>query len=144
MRPTIACTLGDCVHAEGALGRIGAQPWPTKTAYHIARLIRGVRAHTKSVEQARRALIKEIGTARAPTEMERAHGSDPEVFEVPPDRMAEYVKRHGELHDRAVSIEWSPLTVEMLGDARVSGNDLADLGPLLADAPEPERGGASS
>lgn len=131
----ITATLADCLQAEGALSRLGAQPWPMKTAYHVAKLLRCVRAQTKAFEDLRMAMIKEIGTSRAPTEVERARGAEPEVFEVPPDKMAEYVKRHRELRDRTIVIDWAPLTTDILGaDARVSANDLADLGPLLADA----------
>ena len=135
----ITLTLGECLDAEAALGRIAALPWPAKTAYDMAKLLRLLRAETKIFEQQRVALIKELGEGRPPTADEVARGATGEdVFQVPPARMAAYVEKYRALRDVQVALEWRALTLAQLTDGHpLAGTDLLELGPLLQDTPPP-------
>jgi hypothetical protein len=133
----VQLTLGECVDAEAALGRLAALPWPPKTAYDMAKLLRLLRAETKIFEQQRVALIKELGEGRPPTADEVARGATGEdVFQVPQARMPAYLERYRALRDVQVALDWRALTLAQLADGhRLAGTDLLELGPLLQDDP---------
>jgi len=133
----VTLTLGECVDAAAALARIAALPWPARTAYDMAKLLRLLRAETKIFEERRIALIKELGEARKPTDEELASGAlSDEVFQVPPARMPAYLEKYRALRDVQVALEWRALTLAQLNDGhRLAGTDLLELGPLLQDDP---------
>lgn len=127
-------TLGDALDAADALSRVAALPWPVATAYHMSKLLRLLRAEVAIFEEQRVAAVREFGVPRDPTPEERARGSAPQIIQVPPDKMRDYVGKVKALHQVRVTIDGSPLTLdELAGDQRVTGTDLAALGPLLAD-----------
>lgn len=127
MAPTIATTLGALVTAEPALDPIGALKLPARSAYHLKKLRALVAAETTHFHEERTAYIKELGTAR--------EGG----FEIKPDSEAwtEFLKRMTELAAIPVELHWGAITLEMLGDQRVSEAELTALGPLFAE-PDPE------
>lgn len=128
----IRLTLVECLMAEPALARIASLPWPVKTAYHLSKLLRTLRREVKFFEEQRLAAVRNFGTGRTPSDEEKARGQVEDIHQVQPDRMGEYVARYRELEQLPIQIDLYPITLEQLaGDQRVTGTDLADLGPLL-------------
>jgi hypothetical protein len=125
--PTIATTLGALVQAEAALMAICAVKLSPKSAYHVAKLARLVAVDTKHFHTERDALITELGTQREDGGYELKPDSD---------QVPAFVARLNDLAAVPVEIPWGPITLEMLGTADVSAQDLLALGPLLADVPE--------
>lgn len=127
MTPTIQTTLGALVNAESALAPLCALKLSAKSAYHMKKLAQLVAGETKHFNAERDALIKELGTKR-----------DDGNFELTPDndQMPTFVTKVTELAAVPVEIPWGPITLAMLADERVSAQDLAALGPLLADPDE--------
>jgi len=121
---TITTTLGALVQAEAALPAICAVKLSPKSAYHVAKLARLVAIDTKHFHVERDALITELGTKR-----------DDGGFELKPDsdQMATFVAKVTELAAVPVEIPWGPIALDMLGDEKVSAQELAALGPLVAD-----------
>ena len=122
--PTIATTLGALVQAEPALQPICALKLNARSAYHLKKLAQLVAHETQHFHAERDRYIKELGT-------DRPDGG----FELKPDSEAwpTFVAQLNELAAVPVEIPWGPVTLEMLGDEKVSAQELAALGPLVAD-----------
>jgi hypothetical protein len=120
---TISTTLGALVEAEPALAAICALKLSAKSAYHLKKLAELVAQETKHFHTERDSYIKDLGTAR--------DGG----FGIAPDSAAwpVFVEKVTELLAVPVELPWGPITLAMLGDEKVSAQDLTGLGPLLAD-----------
>jgi hypothetical protein len=131
----IHTTLGACIDAEPSLTRLAAYTWPVKTAYHLAKLVRLLREETKAFEEQRIKLVRELGTARPPTEVELTRGIRDEVIEVPPERFKDYSAQYLELRAVTTEIAWRPLSLDILEQQKepIAAADLVDLGPFLDD-----------
>ncbi len=130
----IETTLGALVTAEAALARLAGRQLPIKTAYHVAKLVRLVRAETEHYHAQRTAFIKELGASRDPTPAEKAAGST-EVFEVKSENVQDFQKRMTELDALAVTIAWGPIDLATLGAIEIVAFDLVQLEPLLTGTP---------
>jgi len=128
--PTIHTTLGALVQAEPALGSICQLKLTAKAAYHLKKLAQLVAIETKHFQTERDAYIKELGTARADGGFELKPDSD---------QMPAFVAKVTELLAVPVEIAWGPITLALLGEEKVSAQELAALGPLFAD-PDAEIG----
>lgn len=102
---------------------------PAKHAYHLEKLARLLSEETRHFHAKREAAIHELGTKRDDGQVEIPQGSE---------AIREFVKRLNELAEIPVVIHWKPITLDMLGDEKVSAADLHALGPLLADVDEKE------
>jgi hypothetical protein len=124
---TITTTLGALVQAEPALQPICALKLNARSAYHLKKLAQLVAIETKHFHAERDRYITELGSVR--------EGGG---FELKPDSEAwpTFVAQLTELAAVPVEIPCGPITLEMLGTADVSAQDLIALGPLLADVPE--------
>lgn len=127
MTPSISTTLGSLAQAEAVLASCCTLKLAAKSAYHVAKLARLVAQETRHFYEQRDALIKELGTKREDGGFELKRDSD--AF----PRFGEQIN---ELAAVPVEIPWSPITLEMFGDEKVSAADLQALGPLFAE-PEP-------
>jgi hypothetical protein len=121
---TIETTLGALVQAESALQPICALKLSAKSAYHLKKLAQLVAIETQHFHAERDALITELGTAR-----------ESGGFEIHPETSAfqTFLTKVNELAAVPVEISWGPITLDMLGDAQVSAQELAALGPLCAE-----------
>jgi hypothetical protein len=117
----IPVTLGDLVQAEEALQRLSEVKLPAKQAYHVAKLIRLIKAETQHYHAQREEAIRELGDATA----------DGSEIRVPPDKMPEFVKRLNELFAVETRIDWTPLRLADLPD--VTAADLLRLGALVSE-----------
>lgn len=127
MTPTITTTLGALVQAEAALAAICALKLSAKSAYHLKKLSQLVAQETKHFHTERDSYITDLGTAR-----------DGGGFGIAPDSAAwpVFVEKVTELLAVPVELPWGPITLAMLGDEKVSAQDLTALGPLVADLDE--------
>lgn len=121
----ISTTLGALVQAEQALAAIGALKLSPKHAYHLKKLRTLVASETQHFQEQRGQYIKELGTPR-----------EDGAYEVKPDspHIAEFFARLNELVTIPVELPIAPITLDMLGDEKVSAQDLMQLGPLLAES----------
>lgn len=134
---SVTMTVHECTVAELGLQRISEIRLPAKTAYHIAKLLRLVKAEVKTYQEERNKFIMEIGTKRPPNEEEASRGVREEVTEVLPERRKEFVERDEEMLKVEVTIEWKPLQMSQLPD-EMTGADLFSLGSLVVeDDPAP-------
>ena len=132
----IPTTLGLLVQAEPALGRLLEQRVPMRTAYHLSKFAKLVRAETLVYHEQRDALIRELGAPREPTDAERAKGIQGPVTEVTPANLPAFLAKVQELAAVPVTLEWTRLNLSTLDGIQVSGADLLALEPLLTE-PEP-------
>lgn len=144
-------TLSKLVVAEPALLRLGEpiqtivdkavvlvpQPVSATTAYRLAKLIKSVRDETEFYRTRYRALIKELGVEREPTKAEAEQGMQGPVTEVASANRDTFTEKVKELDATPVEIEKWLLTVEMLGDVKVSIGDMLALGELISDTDGP-------
>lgn len=117
----IALTLGDLVQAEEALQRLIEVKLPAKQAYHVAKLVRLVKAETQHYHSQREDAIRELGVATP---------DHPDEIRVLPDRMPEFLKRLNELYVVETRIDWQPLAIADMPE--MTAADLLRLGPLVA------------
>lgn len=117
----IALTLGELVQAEEALERLIEVKLPAKQAYHVAKLVRLVKAETQHYHSQREESIRELGDAVP----------DGSEIRVSPDKMPEFLKRLNELHAVETRIDWTPLHLQDLPD--ITPADLLRLGPLVKE-----------
>jgi hypothetical protein len=124
MTPKIATTLGALVQAETAIATICALKVSARSAYHLKKLAQLVAIETRHFHTERDALIKELGTKR-----------EDGGFELKPDAEAwpTFVAKVNEMAAVEVEVPWGPITLALLGDEKVSAQDLQALGPLMAD-----------
>jgi hypothetical protein len=120
----VVTTLGALVTAQPALASICQLRLSAKSAYHLKKLAQLVAQETKHFHEERDALIKELGTARPDGGFELKPDSD--QFPV-------FVAKVNELAAVDVSLPWGPITLAMLGDEKVSAQELTALGPLVAE-----------
>jgi hypothetical protein len=135
---TIQTTLGALVQAEPALQAICALSLAAKAAYHVKKLAQLVAQETAHFHAERDRAIRELGTAR-----------DGGGYEIKPDgdtvidgqnaALQAFQRRVTDLAAVPVTIAWGPITIDLLGDERVSAAQLLALGPLCAD-PDGEAG----
>jgi hypothetical protein len=118
----MALTLGELVQAEDALQRLIEVKLPAKQAYHVAKLVRLVKAETQHYHSQREEAIRELGVSSP---------EHPDEIRVPPDKMPEFVKRLNELYSVETKIDWTPLALADLPD--ITAADLLRLGPLVID-----------
>jgi len=129
---TIRTTLGDLVKAEPVLHGLCALKLPALAAYHLKKLRALVAAETSHFNEERDRYVTELGAAL-----------DDGAFRITPEheQWPEFVRRMEALVAEwaavPVEIAWRPVTLELLGDARVSSDDLTALGPLFAEPVEP-------
>jgi hypothetical protein len=109
------------VQAEEALQRLSEIKLPAKQAYHVAKLVRLIKAETQHYHSQREEAIRELGTATA----------DGQEIRVGPDKMPEFMKRLNELFTVETRIDWTPLQLGDLPD--ITPADLLRLGPLVTD-----------
>lgn len=109
------------MQAEEALQRLSEVKLPAKQAYHVAKLIRLIKAETQHYHAQREEAIRELGDATA----------DGSEIRVPPDKMPEFVKRLNELFAVETRIDWTPLRLADLPD--VTAADLLRLGALVSE-----------
>ena len=131
----IRITLGALANAQIAIGHLLALPLPPKQAYHVAKLARLVSVETTHFHDQRNALIRAHGADRPATPEELASGSDEQLTVVVKEKIPEFLPKLTALCAVEVEIAWSPVTLAMLGDHRVSGQDLLALGPLFDGEP---------
>jgi uncharacterized protein YjiS (DUF1127 family) len=117
----IAVTLGDLVQAEEALQRLSEVKLPAKQAYHVAKLVRLIKAETQHYHSQREEAIRELGET----------STDGQEVRVPPDKMPEFIKRLNEMFAIETRIDWTPLRLADLPD--ITAADLLRLGPLVTD-----------
>ena len=115
-------TLGDLVTLEPALTRLGDQPMPAKTRYHVARLIAAVRVETKHYATERDTIGRELGTVEP-------NGNWAVALDSP--NLKVFFEKHKELTDVEVVIDKWLLTYEMLDTFTLSPNDEIALLPLI-------------
>jgi hypothetical protein len=115
----IPVTLGELVQAEEALQRLAEVKLPAKQAYHVAKLVRLIKAETQHYHAQREEAIRELGDATA----------DGSEIRVPPDKMPEFMKRLNELFTVETRIDWTPLSVADLPE--ITAADLLRLGPFV-------------
>jgi len=119
--PGIAVTLGELVQAEEALQRLIEVKLPAKQAYHVAKLVRLIKAETQHYHAQREEAIRDLGDATA----------DGLEVRVPPDKMPEFLKRLNELFSVETRIDWPPLALADLPD--ITPGDLLRLGSLVKE-----------
>jgi hypothetical protein len=129
----IEMTLEECAIAEAALARLSALVWPIRTAYHMSKLLRLMRAELRVAEQERLALVKELGCERPTNEMERNSGMGHRIIEVPSEKMDEFQDRRQAIVNQTLRLDWAPLTLDEFGEQKVSAIDIADLGPVFSE-----------
>lgn len=130
----IQLTVHECTLAEMALHRLSEIPLKAKTAYHIAKLLKLVKAEVKLYTQARNKYIMEIGTKRDPTDQEKAAGAVLPVTEVMPENREAFGQKDEEMLLVEVSLDYAPLALADLPQDMTAA-DLFSLGPLVVDTP---------
>jgi hypothetical protein len=120
--------LGELVASEEAFTRLLNQELSIKTSYHLSKLATLVRVELKQYHEQRDALIKKLGKERDALPSEGIG----KIFEVARENIEEFKKQMQELYTLDVTLgdKWL-LTRELLGDIKISGNDLLTLAPLF-------------
>jgi hypothetical protein len=129
----VTVTLGQLVLAESALYRLASQPLAVKAAYRVGRLLKHVRAETATFHDQRTTFIKELGQERDVTPEEAKAGLQGPLMEVTPDHVAEFNTRMKDLAGIEMSLTDWLLTVDLLGDLKVTAVDMMLLDPLITD-----------
>lgn len=129
----IETDLGTVAAAAPSVRALAALVLSAKQAYHIAKLVRLIEVEERIFVEKRDALIKKFGAEREATEKELSSGAAPTVWSVLPANMDDFRREVADLATLPVAIEWKPITLSMLGDSKVSGGELAALGPFLVE-----------
>lgn len=129
----VEITLGELVNAEATLTRMAALPVSVRMAYRLARLLQSVRKETTQFNTQRSGFIKEFGAERDVNDLEKIQGMTGTVFEVLPAKMEEFRVKMNELATIVVTIDKWLLDVNMLDEIKLSGSDIASLGPLISE-----------
>ena len=120
----IQTTLGALADAERALPAICALKLSAKSAYHLQKLARLVAAETKHFHTERDSLIRELGTPKDNGQIEILPTSA---------NFAAFATRIQELGAVPIEIAWAPISLDLIGDEKVSAADLLALGPLFQE-----------
>ena len=90
---------------------------PIKVSYNIKRLVRKLQPEIDTYQEARNAIINELGELDEKTK---------ETKVVDPEKLKEFAKRVTELLEVEVEIDFEPIKISDLGDIKVSSNALVD------------------
>jgi hypothetical protein len=107
------------------LGEVARLPLPVKVAYRLAKVVEHVESEAKRYEKLRQAIFEKRGTR------------DGDRLTIPPEAVEAHVAELNELLMLESELAVEPcVSIEDLGDARVSAAALAQIRPLIR---EPEK-----
>lgn len=129
----IATTLGQCVEAEAALGRLAAQRMPCAAAYHVAKLTKAVGEELQHAQTQRQALVREHGSERPAATPEEHARYGATVLSIDPSApgWSAFVAKAQELAAVPVSLPLEPFDLSRIADLQITPADLLQLGPLV-------------
>lgn len=135
MADKVVTTVEVMLNAEAALRNVMGikfdKPGGAKVRYHVLKLARLVDAEIKAFREAQNAVVKDYGYEREPTGVERAQLGPDKVWEVKPENIKQWRAEIKTLLAREVTIEWGPLTEEMLDPyPEATASDVFLLGPF--------------
>lgn len=129
----IDLTLGQCLDAEAALGRLAAQKMPFAAAYRVAKLTKALAEELQHVQAQRNALVKEYGTERPATPQERPqHGETVHSVDPSMPGWPAFVARAQELAAVPVVLPLEPFDLTTVPALEITPADLVQLGPLVS------------
>lgn len=128
----ITTTLGTLVKIENSLVRVSSQPTTVKVAYHLSKLLKLIQSETEYYHTEQNKLIKELGSERQVTSVEKENGMSGSVFEVKPENLETFTNKIKELSEIEVKLDtkWL-LTLDLLENIKVSGLDMLTLNILI-------------
>lgn len=126
--------LNELIVIERVLLRIGTQPIAIKTAYHIGKLLKLVQEETKYFKETNESLIKSLGKERACNEAELKQGIQGPLWEVLPENIEQFSLKLKELLEVEITIDKWLLTLELLGELKISSNDMMSLDILIIES----------
>lgn len=116
--------------------KVAAIPTNPKTAYKIKKLVDAIQRQKKIISGEYQkeivdtyALKDEKGELVKPKE-------GPHEFEVIPEKREEFQTAQNDFSTRTFKIDRTPLTIDELGDMKITAAEINNLGPILADAEE--------
>lgn len=154
--------IHEVLSAMDGIQKLMTIPMASKTALHIARMKRKLGAEVKTFEEQKMELIKKLGAeavesvtkccgstftaeptgpicakCKKPAELtERKRNG---YFTVKPENIEEYQKEMNSLLEAEIDVDVWPLTIDMLGEAKVTAKDLDLMSIFVTDAPKPEK-----
>jgi hypothetical protein len=131
MMTAITCMLEQLLNAVPALAWLAGERLPIKVSYHLTKVRKHVDREAGEFEEARVALIKELGVERQPTLKEIRNGqraTEP-ITEVPPDKREEFQARMRELLAVEITIPLRP--IELPESLTIASGHLAALEPFV-------------
>jgi hypothetical protein len=114
-------TLGTIRAAEPALKKLLTTELPIGTSFKLSKLVKIVDENLQHYENERVKLVKKFGKA-----------DDQGNINVQPDQMDEFLKGITELHAISVELPYEPVSVESLGEVKMSAVDAAQLTEFLS------------
>jgi hypothetical protein len=128
-------TLGHLLMAEQAFQRLGAIRMAAKPAYQVKKLLSLAGDHLGKLRKIQNEWIAELG-------VETKRGQ----YAIPPETPAfdTYRERMEAMLADEVTLAWTPIAFDALGDEKISPADLIALDPFLVapvDGPQPHTGG---
>lgn len=117
-------TLLEVQAMKDPLTRLIAEKIPMISAFKLNKLVRAIEENLELIETSRIKLVQDLGEA--------IEGQDDAVG-VPPQRVPEFNARFNEFLAEEVEIEFTPMNIEIFGDAHITASDVYILDKLFAE-----------
>jgi hypothetical protein len=156
--------LYEVLNANEAVKKMANLQLSSKSAYHLARMGRKFIVEVKTYEERRMELIKKFGEeaiertskcCRAVLAKSILEGSENKeicskcnkeaevvetkkvgYFVVKPENMEEYNKDISAIIEESIDIDVVPMTLDMLGDVKITARELDAMGIFIIDTPK--------
>jgi hypothetical protein len=117
-------TLKQIVESQEALQHLMDQRLPAKTAYRLQRDLRKVLEEIETFKKVQDAKVHEYGI-----EVPEAPGQ----FQIPPEKISEYMKDIGDLINQEIELDLHPVDLEDLKDVDMTLRDVLLLSYLIKE-----------
>ena len=114
-------TLEQLVGSVEALKRLFEEPLPIKTTFKLKKVTQEILNNLKIHDESKEELLKKYGTIKG------------EGYEIPSDKQEEANKEYTELLATSLTLDCSPFSTTVLGEAKISQNDLNILDWLITE-----------
>ncbi|MEM3091778.1 MAG: hypothetical protein QXD05_01455 [Candidatus Pacearchaeota archaeon] len=112
-------TIKQLIESAESLAILAQKDMPIKTSYKLGKLLNKIREELKLYEEQRNNLIKKYG--------KDIGGGNYQIDENDEEAINKFKKEHEELINLTVNIEYEPISLDSLGDIKISPMHMANL-----------------
>ena len=126
MSTTQSIKLEKLVNAIPTINKIVKCEIPIKTAFRLSTLVKELNKHLDTYNENRQKLIEKYSTSEKNDDGE-------EITVIPKEKISDFTDENSQLGSEEVSLEIPEITIDMLGDIKLSTTDIMSVEWLFSD-----------